>query len=373
MKNLRDFYTEHVGKGSDKWDLYLNRYNEILADLREKPITLLEVGIQNGGSLEIWAKYFSNAQHLIGCDIDQRCECLKYEDGRVSLVIGDINKEDTLGKVLNISSKFDLIIDDGSHASSDIIKSFVNLFPCVKDDGIYIVEDLHCSYWAHYEGGLFYPNSSMNFLKALADVINHQHWGNGYSRGKILESFCSMGGGILSEDELSKIHSIQFFNSICVIKKKAADNNVLNTRVISGTEFNVCEMVQINSCSRITEASELTNKWANIQKTTEEYEEEKKQLIEENTELFGEKTQLSEEKIRNLEEKKQLSEEIARLSDQVESLKSNNWTLEDKIKALGAVVDEKSIHLERITASLSWKITKPLRSLHSCLRKMMSP
>jgi hypothetical protein len=46
--------------------------------------------------------------------------------------------------------------------------------------GIYIVEDLCCSYWQDFEGGLNDEASSMAFFKSLVDVINHEHWGQQY-------------------------------------------------------------------------------------------------------------------------------------------------------------------------------------------------
>ena len=47
MKSLRTLYAEHQGKVSDKWELYLDVYERILAPWRERPVTLVEVGVQN--------------------------------------------------------------------------------------------------------------------------------------------------------------------------------------------------------------------------------------------------------------------------------------------------------------------------------------
>ncbi|WP_158239177.1 class I SAM-dependent methyltransferase [Uliginosibacterium sp. TH139] len=332
----------------------MSSYDQVLADLRSKPVSMLEIGVQNGGSLEIWSKYFKNAHSLVGCDIDQRCERLSYSDERISLVIGDINNKETLEQVLKISTEFDLIIDDGSHASGDIVKSFARLFSRVKEDGVYIVEDLHCSYWAHYQGGVFYPESSINFFKMMVDVVNHQHWGNGYSRTKVVENFCSAYGCEISEEDLSNIHSIEFFNSICVIKKKNSDKNVLGTRLISGSVFDVCEPAQINSFSRIVQASEFGNKWAFVQKTAQEHDEEKR-LLE------GEKNKFSEENER-------LSAALNKLSAEAESMSSYILKLEKDVKHFEVLDNEKSIHLEQMAATLSWRITKPLRAMRRVFR-----
>ncbi|MSE14260.1 hypothetical protein GKC49_03600 [Pantoea agglomerans] len=58
MKNLKELYQEHHGKSSDKWDIYLEIYHNILSGQQKTLKNLLEIGVQNGGSLEIWSKYF---------------------------------------------------------------------------------------------------------------------------------------------------------------------------------------------------------------------------------------------------------------------------------------------------------------------------
>ena len=45
------------------------------------------------------------------------------------------------------SSKFDLIIDDGSHASIHHIVTLDSLYPCLKNGGIYVIEDMGAPAW----------------------------------------------------------------------------------------------------------------------------------------------------------------------------------------------------------------------------------
>ena len=114
--------------------------------------------MQNGGSLEIWARYFPCAAVIAGCDIDPGCAQLAFEDKRIAVVVGDANSDRTQARILEHSAEFDILIDDGSHTSSDIVKSFARYFPCLAENGFYIIEDLHCSYWREFEGGLFDPH-----------------------------------------------------------------------------------------------------------------------------------------------------------------------------------------------------------------------
>ena len=80
VRSIKSLYNEHVGKVSTKWDSYLSVYDEIFLPFRDEAVRLLELGVQNGGSLEIWSKYFSRATTLVGCDINPKCANLSYED-----------------------------------------------------------------------------------------------------------------------------------------------------------------------------------------------------------------------------------------------------------------------------------------------------
>jgi hypothetical protein len=234
-KSLHQLYAEHTGKVSDKWSLYLTECDRLFDDYRDKPVRLLEIGVQNGGSLEIWSKYFSNASALIGCDINPDCARLSYDDPRIGVIVGDANAPDVREQVLLRSPQFDIIIDDGSHLSSDIIKSFALYFPRVVEGGVFIAEDLHCSYWGHFEGGLFYPYSSISFFKRLADVINHEHWGIPKARADILRGIFTKYGCEVDAEALSQVHSVEFINSMCVVRKAPAVDNGLGRRVIAGS------------------------------------------------------------------------------------------------------------------------------------------
>lgn len=233
-KTLVQLYKEHGGKVSDRWSSYLYQYERILREYRDSPIRLLEIGIQNGGSLELWAKYFSNAKKLVGCDINPDCVRLRYEDERVRAVVADANSDEAQAAILGSSPFFDIIIDDGSHRSSDIARSFCRYFPYLVDGGVFIAEDLHCSYWEEFEGGLFHPFSSIAFFKRLADIINQEHWGNGKSRSALLAGFCSEYGLKIDEVELEHIQSVEFLNSICVVRKVQPTHTGLGTRFIAG-------------------------------------------------------------------------------------------------------------------------------------------
>lgn len=270
-KTLIQLYHEHGGKVSDKWSLNLSTYDRLFSPLRTCEINLLEIGIQNGGSLEIWAKYFVKANKLVGCDINPDCQLLSYVDKRISIVIGNANLESTEKSIISFERNYDLIIDDGSHQSSDIIKSFVRYFPHLAVGGIFVVEDLHCSYWHEFEGGLFAPFSSMAFFKRLADVVNHEHWGIDSTRKELLADFSNHYQLLFDENILSYIHSVEFVNSTCVVRKFSSEKNEAGLRCVVGSEELVASEVKAFNSTVSQALDQSQNIWSKLPLSVENH------------------------------------------------------------------------------------------------------
>lgn len=267
---LAELYAEHQGKVTDKWSLYLAEYDRLFVLFRDQPVRLLEIGVQNGGSLEIWSRFFPLATRLIGCDINTACGQLHYEDPKITVIIGNANRDDTEQALLNLAPDFDIIIDDGSHHSCDIIRSFARYFPHLKDSGLYVVEDIHCSYWKKYTGGLFHPYSAISFFKRLIDVVNCEHWGIEKSPNDILGLFRDKYHTAFNEEVLGHIHSIEFINSICVIRKAPAQANVLGPRVVVGLEQEVHPGLLPRHGGASPRQDQKENKWSNRDMPLEE-------------------------------------------------------------------------------------------------------
>lgn len=232
--SLRDLYDAHRGKVSDKWSIYLSTYDHIFSEYRDRPVRILEIGVQNGGSLEIWQKYFPNAEIIVGCDVNLACGNLVFDSRKIKISVGDANTDETERDIISMSEKYDIIIDDGSHLSSDIIRSFARYFPHLSEGGMYIAEDLHCSYWQEFEGGLYDPLSSISFFKRLLDVVNHEHWGLDRRRVDALATFADRHKVTFDEASLASVHSVEFLNSLCIVTKLPIPENVLGARNVHG-------------------------------------------------------------------------------------------------------------------------------------------
>lgn len=226
-----ELFAAHRSKVSDKWQSYLDFYDRLTE--RIDPSLILEIGVQNGGSLELWAKKYPKAKLILGVDVDAKCGELSFEHESIKIVIGDAASDVLKNRVRELSPGFDLIVDDGSHKSSDIIRTLVSLLPLVRPGGTYVIEDLHASYWPSWEGGLVKQDSAMGFLKRLADILNAEHWDVPLRSADYLNGFTSITDEFTQA--LSMIKSLTFENSICLIELKSdGDSASLGERRVTG-------------------------------------------------------------------------------------------------------------------------------------------
>ena len=235
-KTIQQIHNEKTGKVSDKWSSYLEYYDDVFLPFKHSKVNLLEIGIQNGGSLETWATYFNNAEIIVGCDIDKRCSGLTFSDPRIKLIVDDINSQDTYQKIQSANINFDIVIDDGSHMSTDILDSFAKYFPMVSPNGVYIIEDTHTLYWKTWNDGINNEFNAYIFFKKLIDVINMQFWQAERSVEEYFKDFFV--SGYLPEFITNgTIESIEFRNSLIIVcKSKIPNIQSLGKRLVTGTE-----------------------------------------------------------------------------------------------------------------------------------------
>ena len=171
--DLKDLFYKNTGRLIHKWLHYLDIYDHHFAPFRGQPITLLEIGISHGGSLQMWKEYFGTSANIIGVDVEPGC--LAFQDERVKVFIGDQEDREFLRSLRNTVGAMDIVIDDGGHRMSQQLTSFEELWPAVAQRGIYLLEDLHTSYWQEYAGSYLGPGTFVEFAKSLIDSINAWH------------------------------------------------------------------------------------------------------------------------------------------------------------------------------------------------------
>ena len=170
---LKDILDKGLAHTCHKWLHYLPIYHRHFDIYRkQKSVRILEIGIQNGGSLDLWNEYFGKDNcEIVGVDIDPKCASLA--GGNITIHIGDQENKYFLMELLDLPP-FDIIIDDGGHTMAQQINTFEMLFGHVKPGGIYLCEDLHTSYWPQFGGG-DHPGTFINYSKRFIDMINGYH------------------------------------------------------------------------------------------------------------------------------------------------------------------------------------------------------
>jgi cephalosporin hydroxylase len=173
QNDLRVFFENNTGRLIDKWVHYFEIYELYFAAHRDRPIRLLECGVSHGGSLRMWKNYFHPDSEIIGLDINPACAALA-EPG-ISILIGDQEDRGFLRSLKQSQAPFDIIIDDGGHGMSQQIATFEELYLHLNEGGLYLVEDLHTSYWPEFGGGYLRPGTFVEYAKQMIDHLNAWH------------------------------------------------------------------------------------------------------------------------------------------------------------------------------------------------------
>jgi len=145
---------------------------------------MLEIGILDGGSLNMWKDYFHPDSTIVGIDINPSCLKHEYDSPNIKVKIGDQADTTFLQSLVDEYGEFDLVLDDGSHHVNHVNKTFQFLFPKIANDGVYFIEDTHAAYWDSHGGSVENPESINNVAKNMIDIINADH-----TRGKIKPDF----------------------------------------------------------------------------------------------------------------------------------------------------------------------------------------
>jgi demethylmacrocin O-methyltransferase len=168
--------------GTDKYAHgYIGAYQEHFYSMRTGKLNILEIGVggydkpQDGGeSLRMWRDYFAKST-IYGVDIYDKSP---LQEKRIKIFKGSQNDPHFLQFVAKKIGSIDIIIDDGSHFNEHVVNSFHTLFPFLSNNGYYVIEDLHSSYWPHFGGNwrnLNDPSTSMATCKNLVDGLNYQY------------------------------------------------------------------------------------------------------------------------------------------------------------------------------------------------------
>jgi len=165
---LSELFNKH---GSDKdRNGYSHLYSILFDSIKDRPMNILEIGVgtmvpnacssmkgympdsyKPGASHRSWNDYFPNSK-IYGVDVQP--DTVFQENNVTTYLCSSVDKSSVDKLMTDLNIQFDIIIDDGWHLDQAQKSTLTNFFPYLKEDGLYIIEDI-------------YPGSELNSTTPL--------------------------------------------------------------------------------------------------------------------------------------------------------------------------------------------------------------
>jgi SAM-dependent methyltransferase len=201
---LETYFRNNPGRLIQKWHHYFEIYHRHFAPFRGRSPVVLEIGVLQGGSLQMWREYFGAGAQIVGIDVDPRCK--QFEEAQIRVMTGDQADRAFLAEVKRQLARIDIVIDDGGHRMDQQIASFEELYPHLQPRGVYLCEDTHSSYMQRYEGGYGKAATFVEYSKALIDRLH---------------AWYSEQPEVFKVDELTRsTYALHFYDSVLVVEKR---------------------------------------------------------------------------------------------------------------------------------------------------------
>ena len=179
---------------STKRSNYFDIYDVVLSKYIGKKVTVIEIGVLNGGGLFMLRNFLGHEARIIGVDLNPSCKI--FEKYGFEIEILNQSNRKSWNEFFTRVGKVDIIIEDGGHTNYQQINSLSSCINNIRDGGIYLCEDTHTSYWPEF--GNPSKTSFIEFIKTSIDIIN--------SRGPRIKR--------VDREEFNNVYSIQFFESV---------------------------------------------------------------------------------------------------------------------------------------------------------------
>lgn len=160
---LTSYYDSHTfGRGIWKWNnalvayqRYFSAYAGTIATLAAGGVQfkIAEIGVQSGGSLDMWKAVLGPSCYAYGLDINPAAQ--QFADARTTITIGDQGDGNMWANFWTyVTSTVDVLIDDGSHEPHHMSMALHQAFPHLNPSGFVAIEDIH---GRHYTQSFFWP------------------------------------------------------------------------------------------------------------------------------------------------------------------------------------------------------------------------
>ena len=156
---------------------YLHLYQQLLINKKETAKNVLEIGINQGGSIKLWHDFFTNAQ-IYALDIMPIRDMWNEIRNKDRIKIGRFDAYDVEffnNHFFNKKIRFDFMLDDGPH-TLESMKQFINLYSQIMtENGILIIEDIQDWDWIE-----ILKNETPEYLKKYIQVYDLRNNKNRY-------------------------------------------------------------------------------------------------------------------------------------------------------------------------------------------------
>jgi len=208
---IEEIFYNKTTKYTSKWSQYFDIYHTWFQKFVNHHPTVLEIGVDNGGSLQMWHEYFGPGCKLVGIDNRPKFDFQnpnEYLGFDANLFVGDQGDAGFWDRFVRDQKQLDVVIDDGSHFQEHQVLTLSKLWPIMNEGGIYMVEDTHASYLAIFGGALGSNNTFIHAMKEVIDALHVDHLENP------LQITIDEYNGIFRS-----IKSIHFYDSLVVLEK----------------------------------------------------------------------------------------------------------------------------------------------------------
>jgi cephalosporin hydroxylase len=128
---LETYFYANQGRLIHKWVHYFEIYHRHFRPFRNKPVTIVEFGVSQGGSLQMWKHYFGPEARIIGVDINPKCAALA--EPQIQIRIGDQEDRSFLRSLADEVGGIDVLIEDGGHTMGQQIATFEEMWPNIVE------------------------------------------------------------------------------------------------------------------------------------------------------------------------------------------------------------------------------------------------
>ena len=190
-------------RGFWKFEHYFDLYHRHLQKFVGAEVHIVEIGILDGGSLDMWRHYFGPRCHVYGIDLNEKCLAFANEKENIKVFIGDQGSAEFWNRFRREVPKVDVLIDDGSHFPHHQMMAVEEMLPHLSSNGVLIVEDTFGR-----------KSNFTDFVAGLAHSLNDVGDGS-------IEADALMAGRPANPLQRS-VHSIHQYPYVTVIEKTAA-------------------------------------------------------------------------------------------------------------------------------------------------------